>query len=131
MRTQQSNNPGDSGGRQKWEDRILIVRRHFEKKGYRVHSGLQFGCELVLYADDPAKVHSDFCVHVVPEGQCAFLIGRFLIAAWTANVQSECAWRVICLLMPHSRLRCSRGYNRRQHRLEVYANSGPVHARSA
>jgi tRNA splicing endonuclease len=45
-----------------------VVRRHFEKKGYRVHSGLQFGCELVLYADDPSKVHSDFGVHVVPEG---------------------------------------------------------------
>ncbi len=31
-----------------------------------MHSGLQFGCELVLYADDPSRVHSDFCVHVVP-----------------------------------------------------------------
>jgi len=51
-----------------WEERVLIVRRHFERKGYRVHSGLQFGCELVLYADDPSKVHSDFCVHVVPQG---------------------------------------------------------------
>ena len=46
------------------EDRIAIVREHFEQKGYRVHSGLQFGCELVLYADSPGKVHSDFCVHV-------------------------------------------------------------------
>lgn len=52
-----------------WEERVLIVRRHFERKGYRVHSGLQFGCELVLYADDPSKVHSDFCVQVVPEGE--------------------------------------------------------------
>jgi hypothetical protein len=51
-----------------WETRIQIVRRHFEAKGYRVHSGLQFGCELVLYADDPSRVHSDFCIHVVPEG---------------------------------------------------------------
>ena len=51
-----------------WEDRVLIVRRHFERKGYRVHSGLQFGCELVLYADTPDKVHSDFAVHVVPPG---------------------------------------------------------------
>lgn len=52
----------------KWEERVTIVRKHFEQKGYRVHSGLQFGCELVLYADDPSNVHSDFCVHVVPEG---------------------------------------------------------------
>lgn len=52
-----------------WEDRVAIVRRHFEKKGYRVHSGLQFGCELVLYADDPSRVHSDFCVHVVRPGK--------------------------------------------------------------
>lgn len=51
-----------------WESRVRIVRNHFEAKGYRVHSGLQFGCELVLYADDPSKVHSDFCVHVVREG---------------------------------------------------------------
>lgn len=51
-----------------WELRVRIVRKHFEAKGYRVHSGLQFGCELVLYADDPSRVHSDFCVHVVREG---------------------------------------------------------------
>ena len=50
------------------EERISIVRNHFEKKGYRVHSGLQFGCELVLYADDPGRVHSDFCVHIVRSG---------------------------------------------------------------
>lgn len=50
-----------------WEERIQILRKHFEKKGYRVHSGLQFGCELVLYADAPGRVHSDFCVHLVDE----------------------------------------------------------------
>mmetsp|Transcript_675 Transcript_675/g.1073 ORF Transcript_675/g.1073 Transcript_675/m.1073 type:complete len:157 (+) Transcript_675:525-995(+) len=48
-----------------YEKLINVVRKHFEQKGYRVHSGLQFGCELVLYADDPGNVHSDFCVHVV------------------------------------------------------------------
>ncbi|KAL7510016.1 hypothetical protein ACHAXN_006925 [Cyclotella atomus] len=47
------------------EQLIAIARHHFEKKGYRVHSGLQFGCELVLYADSPGRVHSDFCVMVV------------------------------------------------------------------
>ena len=51
------------------EKRIQIVQKHFENKGYRAHSGLQFGCELVLYADDPNRVHSDFCVHVVHEGR--------------------------------------------------------------
>uniref|UniRef100_A0A7S2VF41 tRNA-intron lyase n=1 Tax=Entomoneis paludosa TaxID=265537 RepID=A0A7S2VF41_9STRA len=50
-----------------WESRVQLVRRHYEERGYRVHSGLQFGCELVLYADDPSRVHSDFCVHVVQE----------------------------------------------------------------
>jgi tRNA splicing endonuclease len=50
------------------EDRLKIVRQIYERRSYRVHSGIQFGCELVLYADDPSKVHSDFCVHVVPEG---------------------------------------------------------------
>ena len=49
------------------EERIAIVRLHYEGKGYRVHSGLQFGCELVLYADSPDRVHSDFCVHVPPD----------------------------------------------------------------
>lgn len=49
------------------EQRVGILRRHFERKGYRVHSGLQFGCELVLYADDPNHVHSDFCVHLVDQ----------------------------------------------------------------
>ena len=53
----------------RWEERVQIVREHYERKGYLVRSGLQFGCELVLYADDPSKVHSDFCVHVVPEGR--------------------------------------------------------------
>jgi tRNA splicing endonuclease len=51
-----------------WEAKVSFVRRHYEKKGYRVHSGLQFGCELVLYADDPARVHSDFCIHVLRAG---------------------------------------------------------------
>jgi len=48
------------------ETRRRIVKKHYEKKGYRVHSGLQFGCELVLYANDPDLVHSDFCIHIVP-----------------------------------------------------------------
>ena len=48
-------------------DRIAIARKHFEGKGYRAHSGLQFGCELVLYADLPSIVHSDFCVHIPAE----------------------------------------------------------------
>jgi len=47
------------------EERCVIAKKHFQRKGYRVHSGLQFGCELVLYADDPGKVHSDFCVSLV------------------------------------------------------------------
>ena len=44
------------------EERIEIVRKHFVRKGYRVHSGLQFGCEIVLYSDSPERVHSDFCI---------------------------------------------------------------------
>jgi tRNA splicing endonuclease len=53
-----------------WEEKVAFVRRYYENKGYRVHSGLQFGCELVLYADDPQRVHSDFCIHVVRDGRC-------------------------------------------------------------
>jgi tRNA intron endonuclease, catalytic C-terminal domain len=54
-----------------WEERVQRVREHYERKGYRVRSGLQFGCELVLYADDLGSVHSDFCIHVVPQGMRA------------------------------------------------------------
>ena len=46
-------------------ERISIVRTHFLNKGYIVHSGLQFGVELVLYTDSPDKVHSDFCIRIV------------------------------------------------------------------
>jgi hypothetical protein len=45
---------------------IAIVRRHFERKGYHVRSSLQFGCKLVLYANSPGRVHSDFCIRVPP-----------------------------------------------------------------
>lgn len=48
-------------------DVISIVKNHFEMKGYRVLSGLQFGCELVLYSDDISRVHSDFCVHILDQ----------------------------------------------------------------
>uniref|UniRef100_A0A7S0C490 tRNA-intron lyase n=1 Tax=Proboscia inermis TaxID=420281 RepID=A0A7S0C490_9STRA len=58
--------------------RIEIVREYFERKGYRVHSGLQFGAELTLYADSPGRVHSDFCVHVVPPGEFYVARGRML-----------------------------------------------------
>lgn len=51
------------------QERVLLARKYFQRKGYRVHSGLQFGCELVLYADDPDRVHSDFCVHVVEDSR--------------------------------------------------------------
>ena len=48
------------------EELIADAREHYTNLGYRVHSGLQFGCELVLYADHPQYVHSDFCVLVLP-----------------------------------------------------------------
>jgi tRNA splicing endonuclease len=52
-----------------WEEKVALVKRHYQGKGYRVHSGLQFGSELVLYADRPDLVHSDFCIHVVRDGK--------------------------------------------------------------
>ena len=36
-----------------WERKVSIVKKYYQMKGYRVHSGLQFGCELVLYVDAP------------------------------------------------------------------------------
>jgi tRNA splicing endonuclease len=55
-----------------------FVRKHYEEKGYRVHSGLQFGVEFVLYADQPDLVHSDFCIHVIRNG-------KNVTAAWNRN----------------------------------------------
>jgi tRNA splicing endonuclease len=48
--------------------KAAFVRRYYESLGYRVHSGLQFGCNFVLYADSPETVHSDFCVYIVRDG---------------------------------------------------------------
>lgn len=56
-----------------FEEKVEFVKKHYEKKGYRVHSGLQFGVELVLYADRPDLVHSDFCIHITRDGKCAHL----------------------------------------------------------
>eukprot|EP00526_Cylindrotheca_closterium_P026133 CAMPEP_0113623800 /NCGR_PEP_ID=MMETSP0017_2-20120614/12253_1 /TAXON_ID=2856 /ORGANISM="Cylindrotheca closterium" /LENGTH=62 /DNA_ID=CAMNT_0000533779 /DNA_START=14 /DNA_END=202 /DNA_ORIENTATION=- /assembly_acc=CAM_ASM_000147 len=55
------------------EDKINVVKEHFIRKGYRVHSGLQFGSELVLYSDDPSKVHSDFCVYIIGDGAPTYM----------------------------------------------------------
>uniref|UniRef100_A0A6U9VYS5 tRNA-intron lyase n=1 Tax=Pseudo-nitzschia australis TaxID=44445 RepID=A0A6U9VYS5_9STRA len=52
-----------------WEEKVEFVRMHYEEQGYRVHSGLQFGAELVLYADRPDLVHSDFCIHVTRDDE--------------------------------------------------------------
>jgi tRNA splicing endonuclease len=54
---------------QREEEKAAFVRRHYESLGYRVHSGLQFGVDFVLYADAPDAVHSDFCVHIVCDGE--------------------------------------------------------------
>lgn len=62
-----------------WEEKVAFVRRYYEDKGYRVHSGLQFGCELVLYADDPQRVHSDFCIHVVRDGTTPQILCEMLV----------------------------------------------------
>eukprot|EP00588_Corethron_pennatum_P000740 CAMPEP_0194298710 /NCGR_PEP_ID=MMETSP0169-20130528/60317_1 /TAXON_ID=218684 /ORGANISM="Corethron pennatum, Strain L29A3" /LENGTH=196 /DNA_ID=CAMNT_0039048727 /DNA_START=54 /DNA_END=644 /DNA_ORIENTATION=+ len=59
---------GYGDGPDRRDREIALVRRHYERKGYRAVSGLQFGGDLVLYADDPSVVHSDFCVVVVPGG---------------------------------------------------------------
>lgn len=52
-----------------FEEKVQFVKQHYEGKGYRVHSGLQFGAELVLYADRPDLVHSDFCIHVTRDDE--------------------------------------------------------------
>lgn len=52
-----------------WEEKVEFVKQYYEEQGYRVHSGLQFGAELVLYADRPDLVHSDFCIHVTRDDE--------------------------------------------------------------
>jgi hypothetical protein len=61
-----------------FEGKVEFVKKHYEEKGYRVHSGLQFGAELVLYADRPDLVHSDFCIHVTRDGKYTTEIDRVL-----------------------------------------------------
>lgn len=61
-----------------------FVKEHYEQMGYRVHSGLQFGAELVLYADRPDLVHSDFCINVTRDGKfnvcmCFVLYGYCIV----------------------------------------------------
>mmetsp|Transcript_28981 Transcript_28981/g.32509 ORF Transcript_28981/g.32509 Transcript_28981/m.32509 type:complete len:129 (+) Transcript_28981:143-529(+) len=51
------------------EEKVEFVKRNYQKLGYRVHSGLQFGAELVLYADRPDLVHSDFCINVTRDDE--------------------------------------------------------------
>lgn len=68
-----------------FEEKIAFVRRYYEGKGYRVHSGLQFGCELVLYADDPQHVHSDFCIHVVRDGEYSIAFASILVVYYSAS----------------------------------------------
>jgi len=51
------------------EEKVEFVKRNYEQMGYRVHSGLQFGAELVLYADRPDLVHSDFCINVTRDDE--------------------------------------------------------------
>jgi tRNA splicing endonuclease len=50
------------------ETQLRVIRQHYTHRGYEVHSGLQFGCEYVLYATSPSRVHSDFAIHVAPTG---------------------------------------------------------------
>ena len=50
-----------------WERKVTIVKKYYQMKGYRVHSGLQFGCELVLYVDSPEVsnfMHMDIEIHI-------------------------------------------------------------------
>jgi len=46
------------------DEQAKFVKRKYERMGYRVHSGLQFGADLVLYAHRPDLVHSDFCINI-------------------------------------------------------------------
>ena len=51
------------------DEQAKFVKRKYERMGYRVHSGLQFGADLVLYAHRPDLVHSDFCINISSDGE--------------------------------------------------------------
>ena len=61
------------------KERTTLVKEYYVKRGYRVHSGLQFGCELVLYADMPSRVHSDFCVHIPDATRLSWMAIQVLV----------------------------------------------------
>ena len=70
-----------------------FVKEHYEQMGYRVHSGLQFGAELVLYADRPDLVHSDFCINVTRDG-------KFNVCVCVLCVHVFCIiWVLYCIVL--------------------------------
>ena len=78
-----SNDSVDCSGSKIWEDKVTIVRKFYETRGYRVHSGLQFGCELVLYVDSPQV--SLFYMHTCVSFFLVMLficICLFVIVSW-------------------------------------------------
>lgn len=44
------------------------VKEYFEKRLFIVKDGLKYGCDFILYTDDPSKVHSKYAV-LVDRGQ--------------------------------------------------------------
>lgn len=112
------------------EEKIAFVRRYYQDKGYRVHSGLQFGCELVLYADDPQHVHSDFCIHVVRDGEYGSILWRFhhlLGILFVGCSPLECTSSHAIVFIAASLI----ATHRRHVGLESHSNSSTIHARFA
>lgn len=45
---------------------LYLAYHHFRSKGWIPRTGLQYGCDLVLYQRHPALAHSDYAVTIVP-----------------------------------------------------------------
>ena len=75
------------------EEKVEFVKEHYEQMGYRVHSGLQFGAELVLYADRPDLVHSDFCINVTRDGKFNVCVRAYV------HVFCIIIWVLYCIVL--------------------------------
>lgn len=49
----------------RFRDRYLAYF-HYRSKGWMIRSGVQFGCDFVLYQAHPSRIHSTFSVLVIP-----------------------------------------------------------------
>lgn len=57
------------------KDKRSILQRRFKEEGFVVNDGLKYGVDLLLYTDQPSKVHSKYGVLIDRDHTFLDLIG--------------------------------------------------------